>query len=551
MGDLSQVYDALRQADAAGNTADAQRLADYIRSAQQAPTAAVAKSAQPAPGFADLMAQESQGDQEQVDPDLPGWGRALGLTGRNIIEGATFLPVMAGDAIARTTNALGGNMALPSQTLSGDLDALGFPRPQTALEKGGGIIEQGLVGGGVQKPLDQAVASIVSRGAPAGFVPPAVAKAQANSALLRRAQQEDYVMAPATTNPTFVNRTLESIAGKQNMQLASRAANDQARTDAASRAMGLNPDAPLTKDATQAVIKEAGQDYAAARKIPEFPTDQQYLDELTDVTKEHAGANASFPGAARPDIEDTVSTYLQPKMTGDAAVSAINLLRDKASAAFTAGDKEAGRAYRAISAAIQGQLERAPNAPAGLVQRLVAARRRMGIASDVLDSQDPNGTPLGPKLAAASPPPGSPLKTSADFAEQYPLLNKGAQESGSRAHALGVWGSVIAGLEAARAAAEHGYSGTALGVGAAASLPLIREAAQRFLLSRLGQKLAIPAAASAATTAAPGAVSGIGASGAAAAAFLNQLDQVEQARQQSQRGAGAIPRPNVTGNSTL
>jgi len=40
MVDLTEAYDALRKADAAGNAADAKALADYIRSQTQTATAA-------------------------------------------------------------------------------------------------------------------------------------------------------------------------------------------------------------------------------------------------------------------------------------------------------------------------------------------------------------------------------------------------------------------------------------------------------------------------------------------------------------------------------
>jgi hypothetical protein len=38
MAELNQLYEALRKADAAGNTEDAKQLADYIRSQSAAPT---------------------------------------------------------------------------------------------------------------------------------------------------------------------------------------------------------------------------------------------------------------------------------------------------------------------------------------------------------------------------------------------------------------------------------------------------------------------------------------------------------------------------------
>jgi len=51
MAELNQLYDALRKADAAGNTDDAKRLADYIRSQSAAPAPAAPQKAPEDVGF--------------------------------------------------------------------------------------------------------------------------------------------------------------------------------------------------------------------------------------------------------------------------------------------------------------------------------------------------------------------------------------------------------------------------------------------------------------------------------------------------------------------
>lgn len=485
-------------------------------------------------GYSAGLDHNSWAYRNLIDPQ--GWKRALGLTARNVAEGVTAIPAIAGQALG--LHSMEGR----NQLLSG------LPEPQTGLEKIGGLVEQGMAGGGAQAPLERAGLAAM-QSAPANFASAAQAKAQVLAAMLRKAQGEGFKVPPATTNPTVVNRALESAAGKVNVQGGAQLANDAARTQVAAKAMGVNPAAPMTQGVPAAVIKEAGEAYGAARKIPEFATDNNYGADLDQVLAEGRGANASFPGASSPDVKNLVDIYRKASMTGDSAVSALNLLRDKASSAFAAGNTELGRAARGIAAAIQNQLERAPNTAPDVVQKLVAARKTIGIAKDVQDAMSPDGTVMGPELARAGVPPSSPLKTAADFAENYPLANATAAKKGSQASHLGMWGSILAGLEAARVGFETGHGAIGTGIAAASAIPAAREGIRRFLLSNMGQARAIPSAAPAVS--ASSAVSGVGASGSAAASFLNQLDQVEQARQASQRGRGAIPKPAVTGNSTL
>jgi hypothetical protein len=440
------------------------------------------------------------------------WKRNAALLGRNIISGVAGVPMLAADAGVATRNILGDigarintpsgplvepspDYPMPSTMFQDALTQAGMPVPSNAGEKVASFVESGLTsgalpGGGVPK---------IGAPAPSNFVSPAAQKAQMTGQLIQRAQDAGMVVPPSTTNPTVFNRTLESVAGKESTQNFARINNDAARTRLASQALGLNPDAPLTPGAIQAVKAQAGQAYDVGRSIPQFATDSQYLNDMVGVLKEHAGANESFPGAASPDLEKLVDTYLQPTMTGNAGISAVKLLRDKASDAFSNGNSEMGRAYKGISQAIENQLERAAQNPANgvppnTISALRQARQLYAKASLVGDSMAPDGTVLGPKLAAAwraDEPISGPLRDAAEFAAQYPKANLSAAASGSPVHHLSTWGALLgAGLgEQAGHQLGHPGIGTMLGV---AALPVARSAARSYLLGP-GQGRAIPA----------------------------------------------------------
>jgi hypothetical protein len=326
--------------------------------------------------------------------------------------------------------------------------------------------------------------------APDSFVSPQQQQAQRLAAGLKQAQDKGYVVPPSTTNPTLFNKTLETIGGKEATQNQARVLNQTARNTGAATDLGLKPEV-FTPDAVAAVKQEAGQGFEAARAIPQVKTDPQYAAALDSVLKESHGSNASFPGSANPDIEKLVDIYRQPTFTGDAAVSAVKMLRSKASDAYRTGNSETGMAYKGLSNAIEAQLERGAQQAGGsysdLVSQLRQARKTYAQASTVEDVMDPNGNVSGQKLAAAlrrGEPLSGNLLQAAEHAANYPKANLPANSS-NISH-LNMYGGPLISL-----AAEHA-TGSPLGLLAGAALPVARAGSRAYLLSGTGQAGARP-----------------------------------------------------------
>lgn len=131
MTDRDQLYTALRNADAAGDTAAASALAAHIRSLD-APTAPVQA---PAPQPADEPFAVSAG---RAIRDIP---RQIGLTARAGLRGVAEGAELFTEPVRRmVTNPILGAMGLPqgerlSRVAASASDAVGLPKPQNANER--------------------------------------------------------------------------------------------------------------------------------------------------------------------------------------------------------------------------------------------------------------------------------------------------------------------------------------------------------------------------------------------------------------------------------
>jgi len=112
-----EVMTALRNADAAGDTEAATRLAEIASSMMSQPEEEVAT------------------EQPEETSMLDELGRQVGLTARGALSGVTAIPGMVADAPVSIANALGANLPLPSQAQQQLMTRMGLPEPQNQLER--------------------------------------------------------------------------------------------------------------------------------------------------------------------------------------------------------------------------------------------------------------------------------------------------------------------------------------------------------------------------------------------------------------------------------
>lgn len=354
--------------------------------------------------------------------------RAVGLAGRTILNTAAAPPLAAMDAGVAGRNLLSGqNYELPSQMMEGALNSAGVPQFQTPIEKGGDIAGQMLLGS--RLPVPQA-----AKLAPKNFNPQTM-----QQIALAKAQREGYVVPPSTVNPSALNKTLESIGGKIAMEQDASLKNQKVTDSLVKRDLGLSESTQMSEDVLPALRTQAAQPYKALRSVGTMRADGDYGKALDAISSQYTGAAKDFPELARNDILKAVEAVRKPSFDADSAMDAIAILRDKASTAYTQGDKALGKAYREISGAMEGAIERSlarrGKDSAALLKEFREARQLIAksyTAEGALNASAGsfNATKLATQLAKGKPLSGESKKAAA-FAQAFPKAAKLVLDSGS------------------------------------------------------------------------------------------------------------------------
>lgn len=412
-----------------------------------------------------------------------GLGRGAGLVGRAVAQGIGSLPLLpldAGVAVGNLINRAMGNSELPyfTQRFDRALTDAGLPEPQGAIEKGGSLAISAATGAKLPMPVPQ-----IKGAAPAGF-----AGQQQNPvrlATLKAAQKEGYVAPPSTTNPTATNKFLESIGGKIAMEQDASLRNMKVTDSLMKRDLGLNDAAQMSEDVLPALRAHAAGPYKQLRSIGTMRADADYGKALDKITSQYRGAAKDFPGLARNDILDAVEAVRKPAFEADSAMDAIAIMRDKAATAYGQGDKALGKAYREISGAMEGAIERSlarrGKDSATLLKQFREARQLIAKSYTAEGALNPtvgsfNAQKLATQLAKGKPLSGD-MKKVAEFAQAFPKAAKLIVDSGSVRNTDVMFGAGTAALSK-----EPTYL----------LYPFLRQAVRAGLLSKTGQQLATP-----------------------------------------------------------
>jgi hypothetical protein len=323
---------------------------------------------------------------------------------------------------------------------------------------------------------------------------------------LKKAQDLGYVVPPATTNPTILNRGIEGVAGKASVAQAASIKNQNITNSLVRSELGLPEEAPLTHDTLDQYRSEQSPAYEAVKAIPQIQFGPQYTKELSGLTKTSDKIASSLPdykATGAQQVQDLVKS-LQPQngvMDGETAVELSKSLRSEATAymqsAGRTGDptsRTLGTAYRgaatAVENAIQSHLENTGQPE--LADNWDTARRNIAKSYSVEQALDGAGNvdagKLGKQLIKGKPLSGN-LEAAADFANAFPKASK-----------VGAIKESMPGISPL----DVGYAGAAaLGMGAATheTIPTVlasmgpaalRMGARGVATSDLGQRLALP-----------------------------------------------------------
>lgn len=369
--------------------------------------------------------------QSTPAPKPPSFGaQLLSAAVRPIIKGVTGIPgVFADGTMAAWNLATGQHNEMPSQATNRVLDQYTL-RPEGIMGKGAEFVSSALVGSRMPSPT-------ISNPAPEGFVSGKMPTVR--DMTLASSRDAGYVVPPSTTNPSLLNRTLESLGGKVGTAQDAAIANQQVTDSLARRALGMAEDAPLSKDALNALRAQAAPAYEAIRGAGTISADAKFGEDLASITSKFRGASKDFPDLVKTDVADIVKAIDKPQFSADSAVDAISILRDKASTAYAQQDKMLGKAYRAASDALESVIERnlaaRGESGSGVLQAFRDARQLIAKSYSVENAlNDSTGSVVATKLAsqlAKGKPLSGDLNTIGRFAGAFPKAAQQIQDSGS------------------------------------------------------------------------------------------------------------------------
>ncbi len=322
-------------------------------------------------------------------------------------------------------------------------------------------------------------------------------------------QEAGYQFPPATTNPTGGNTALETIAGKTNVA-QNMAINNQAVTNEGARAdMGLPPGkgGAITDLEIAQAKANAAPGYNALRNTGPINPPPGFGAALDKAMSAQSGAGRLSAKLADPELADIVSDIKQKANAGPGAfdagdaIDAISALRDKASAAYRAGNSQAGKAYKGVATEIEGAIDsdlssRGP-ATASLVDNFRDSRTKFAIINSVDENRNATtGNVLAPKLAAALKSGdylSGNLKVAGMAAGQAEKSGAFAEPTKTAGNHLGVAGALLGGGALAEMMPESIKSMGLGGLALAAAYPAGRWITRQYVQGP-GQSNALPRA---------------------------------------------------------
>lgn len=321
---------------------------------------------------------------------------------------------------------------------------------------------------------------------------------------IRQAQAEGFVTTPGSVTPNAQNVLVERIAGKTRVQDEATTQNQKTVDKLARRAVGIGSSDDLTRENMRSIRQEEfDKGYVPLNRIGSVQTDQSFNQALDDVLNAYTGPGRSFPGAIPQPVTDLVNNYRVGQFNSADAIAATRTLRDAANANREAGDHALGLAQRAISNALEDQIERTlaqsgnSNAQA-MLEQFRASRQRMAISHAVEDAIVEGGGSLNPRQFANDLQTrgryfSGDLDLIARFANIARPVMKPPGTTGTPGAQTFINGGLGGGLGGLVGYFTGGPPGAALGGFAGAVAPQVASSlAKNYLLSSFGQSRAIP-----------------------------------------------------------
>jgi hypothetical protein len=373
-----------------------------------------------------------------------GAGQLVGLVDRADIEESRRLDAPLMNTGAGKVGNFVGNVAAFAPTAfipgantytgAGVIGAgIGLLQPSTSTAETVTNVGAGAAGGVVGKRLGDAINGFLTRRATerAAQAP----MNEARTAIVREAQDRGYVIPPADADAGLGSKVLNALSGKIKTEQKASTLNQPITNRLVARDLGLPEDEPITREAINAVRKQAGEAYETIRGAGLVKPDTQFRLKLEEIGKANANAAKDFPELANTELQTLIDGVKKDQFDAGSAVDVIRILRDKSDSFYTKGDKGLGKAAKQIADEMESllgrHLERAGAAPE-VLSNFQNARKLIAKTYTAEKALNPTtGNVAGQKLArdlAKGKPLEGGMRSAAEFAQAFP---KSAQDISS------------------------------------------------------------------------------------------------------------------------
>ena len=337
--------------------------------------------------------------REVLGPVVEAGGAVLGgITGG--LAGAPVGPVgVAGGAAGGA--GLGYGIA---KELTGMADVALGNKPQPQLADQATQAAQNVLEGATYETGGRVLGDVIGR--VGKMIPEAIKTTPEKIATFLRAREAGYIVPPSQMQPTWTTRALESISGKAETGQIASMRNQETTNKLARQALGLSPEAPLSKESMQSYRKaQIDMGYEPVRDVGIVNLGKSFNQSLDDIIKSNTG-EGSIPAAENKQVTDLVNSFKTKKLSfvnSSDVVDAIRVLRQNADEAYGKGENALGRANKAIAEAYENGLDNALQQfkQPELLQNYRAARQNIAKSFDVESAiKEGSGNVDAKKLAA-------------------------------------------------------------------------------------------------------------------------------------------------------
>jgi len=250
-------------------------------------------------------------------------------------------------------------------------------------------------------------------------------------AAARRANELGYVTPPAELNPGVISELLSGLSGKVKTAQVFSQKNQALTNSLAKKTLGVTGDVPLNVDTLNAIRQNAGKAYEAVATLGSITPTAAYTNAIDDAIKPFTSSAASFPGRRVPAAVENIKALKTGAFDAGDAINTIKVLRDDADAAYRAGSKIEGKAYKDAAAALEDAIDThmvSSGAPADLLKNYREARKTIAKTYTVQKSLNPQTGDVAANKLASELARGKPLSGElADIARTAQAFPKSMQ----------------------------------------------------------------------------------------------------------------------------